>query len=271
MYAKCDGYVTNCGWAQVAGGVMADFANSKLTETMAVSGLPNFDLTMMDTACVGAEGIAKSTEVLLNMAQGNTPFGVIGASCSGVTYGVANMMGLAQIPTISATATNPALSSRTAYPYFYRVCVPDGMSAAFLYLYVMHQFNWMRFVMFADLGYGKTFGLAIETVRNANPMFTNMVSYFEQDLDEDWKVTCQGDLLMGGNDVTTGRKVADCIQRSRTRVLLALGYGPDIRTVACALIEKAGADAGFIYLTYVWVGADHWKWVGSDITDRPQC
>ena len=76
---------------------------------------------------VGTDAMANFVDQYSNF--GRPLHGVVGPRCSTQSAVVARIAGLEEIPLVSHSATNDDLSDIEHYPFFSRVCAPDGEQA----------------------------------------------------------------------------------------------------------------------------------------------
>jgi len=181
------------------------------------------------------------------------PVGLLGSGCAGTAMNIAHVAYLARWPTISHTATRPALSDRSTYPNFWRTILPDTF------------FNAAWIAMAKMLGQTSVASVIGET-ENWGSMGVALASAAQE----------QGVQLMGFDltsemngfvglqisidSTTAASDVVGELRRLKPRIVILLMFQVRNRLVLCEAYRQGYVNA--IYMPMGWL-PNGW-WTGTD-------
>ncbi len=141
---------------------MRDSAIMAIDEVNAAGGAAGatFAAKTADSTCVDAAAATTAAEGLVNT---DNVIGIVGADCSGVTTAVVNnVSAVSGVPTISPSATSPALSTIEDKDFFFRTAPSDARQGEILAGIVKDKGFENVAVTYSNSDYGKGFAEAFQ-------------------------------------------------------------------------------------------------------------
>ncbi|XP_048396180.2 extracellular calcium-sensing receptor isoform X1 [Stegostoma tigrinum] len=169
---------------------------------------------------------------------------VVGATGSGISAAVANLLGLFHIPQVSYASSSRLLSNKNEYKAFLRTIPNDGQQATAMAEIIEHfQWNWVG-TLAADDDYGRP---GIDKFREEAEErdicidFSEMISqYYTQKQVE---------------------QLADIIQNSSAKVIVVFSNGPDLEPLIQEIVRRNITGR-------IWLASE--AWASSSLIAKPE-
>jgi len=185
------------------------------------------------------------------------PVGLLGSGCAGTAMNIAQMAYLARWPTISHTATRPALSDRSIYPNFWRTILPDTFfNAAWMAMAKMLG----RTSVIAIIGETENWGsMGVALVQAALVQGVEL-----KGMDLSSEMAGFHGLQISMDSATAARDIASELKRLQQRIAIAQIFQVRLRLVLCEAYLQGYHNA--IYMPMGWLPNGWWTGTDTDCT-----
>nr|KAG5713663.1 hypothetical protein BaRGS_024711 [Batillaria attramentaria] len=162
--------------------------------------------------------------------------GVIGATTSSQTVGVAYVLGPAQIPQVSFFSTSDDLSNKELFPYFLRTVPPDRFQFRAIFS-IIQQYGWSYIsVVYREGSYGEN-------------GFKQLRDLFEQ---HHVCLAAVRKVPYALTDKEADTVARDLVEHKNARVVVVIAFSSSAEAIMKA--ASALAPPG----TFIWIGSDGW-------------
>ncbi|XP_078088839.1 extracellular calcium-sensing receptor [Mustelus asterias] len=169
---------------------------------------------------------------------------VVGATGSGISTAVANLLGLFYIPQVSYASSSRLLSNKNEYKAFLRTIPNDGQQATAMAEIIEHfQWNWVG-TLAADDDYGRP---GIDKFREEAEErdicidFSEMISQYHTQKEVEF--------------------LADVIQNSSAKVIVVFSNGPDLEPLIQEIVRRNITGR-------IWLASE--AWASSSLIAKPE-